>query len=661
MLVLFGLNAYICGNLFLVQFTQRMESIESSYMSISRYAMNHWGELNWFPLWFAGMPFHRVYQPGLHLTVAALATWFHQTPQHLYHVITAMTYSLGAVTLFWLFYRAMGSRGYALAVGLLYSLISPACFLVPSIRADIGGLLLPRRYQILVHYGEGPHITAVMMIPLIIFFLDKTISDRRWLFVPAAILALCACVLTNWTGTVGLSMAIVSYCASRMGRGALLDWLVLVGVAAVAYLIACPWIPPSIITSVLRNSQESYGTTFRAAHVLYGLSIAAVFAGMHFIFERLRTDRWMRFFLYFSLLTGVVVLGREWAGWFLLPQPNRFQVEMEMAFIASAVWCAKLVLDRSPRWVRIAAVAALALFCVMQFRHYRYYARAQTQPIQIENTIEYRMAKWFDAHMQGRRVFAPGNISLWMNMFTDVPQVAGCCDQSIPTFEHRIAVYAIYTGQNAGARDAEFSLLWLRAYGADAIAVTGPKSTEYYKPYRHPEKFRGVLPELWRDNEDDVIYDIPRHSRSLVHVIEPSQVVRRAPANGLDIEPLVPYVAALENPAMPVAAMTWKNPNQARIDTTLQSGQVLAVQVSYDPGWRAIVNGMAQPIKPDPLGLMVIDPGCTGPCSVELVYDGGSEARWMRLAQGFGVVALLVWAYASRRRRLPAPGPLLPV
>ena len=195
--------------------------------------------------------------------------------------------------------------------------------------------------------------------------------------------------------------------------------------------------------------------------------------------------------------------------------------------------------------------------------HYARYAQRLTQPIDITSTIEYQMAKAFEANLRDERVFAPGNVSLWMNMFTDVPQVAGCCDQGIPNQEYRIAVYTIYTGQNAGARDAEISLLWLRAYGANAIGTTGPNSTEFFKPYWNWKKFDGVLPELWRQGEN-VIYRVPRKSTDPVRVIPKSAVTPRAPENGLVIEHLQPFVTALEDPAMPAGDVSMGEPARGR-------------------------------------------------------------------------------------------------
>ena len=57
-----------------------------------------------------------------------------------------------------------------------------------------------------------------------------------------------------------------------------------------------------------------------------------------------------------------------------------------------------------------------------------------------------------------------------------------------------------------------------------------------------------------------------------------------------------------------------------------------SVQQSYRAGWRANALGEPVPIRPDGLGFMVLDPPCEGPCEIELVYDGGGEAKLARAA-----------------------------
>src|SRR5260370_1919952 len=74
------INITVSRKLWLVSFTNQLGSVEGSYISISRYALHHCGDLNWFPVWFCGIPFLQVYQPGLHLTLPALAGFLTTPP-----------------------------------------------------------------------------------------------------------------------------------------------------------------------------------------------------------------------------------------------------------------------------------------------------------------------------------------------------------------------------------------------------------------------------------------------------------------------------------------------------------------------------------------------------------------------------------------------------
>jgi len=656
-LLLFAGNAYLCHNLFHTEFTGRMESIEGSYMSISRWAMHHWGDLRWFPLWFEGTPFQQVYQPGFHLTVAAIGTVMGWSAQHAYHFFTAFEYCLGPVSLFLLCYCATGWLGYSLATGVIYSLLSPASLVAPAIRHDTGGLVIARRFLILVHYGEGPHTTAVMMIPLVLLAVHYAATERRRWALAAAPLALAAIALTNWPGSMGLCLALTAYLFSRFRAERPVHWPALLGVAAIAYLLACPWIPPSILRLVQRNAALSDGLAFGVWQVLGLLGILAGMLLFHYWFQRRRVDPWLRFFVYFAWITGVLAIGHVWFGWRILPQSGRFQMEFEMPCAALLAWIGKLVYDRSPKALRLALIALLAVACIYAGKQFRRFAKQQTRPIDIAGAIEYRMARWFDAHMQGRRVFAPGNVALWMNLFTETPQMAGCCDQGIPVQEHRIAGFVIYSDMNAGARAAEISLLWLKAYGVDAIGMSGPNSTEYFHPYWHPYKFDGVLPVLWRDG-DNAVYSVDRRGPSLAHVVQGNQLVVRPPAHGLDVEPLVPYVNAIEAPDAPPASFRWVNLHHARIQADVPAGRLVSVQISYDPGWRVTVAGERQRAFSDALGLMAVDPHCAGNCVIDLDWDGGAEARWMRVLQAIGFLLLAASIAMGFRAATRGPGKL---
>jgi hypothetical protein len=633
---LFGLNCYIASNLFWSEFTRQYGSINGAFISYAAYAARNWGDLTWYPTWYGGTPFHNVYQPGLHLTVAALASLVRFTPQHAYHFITGLAYALGPVTLFGLCAGITRQRWYAFAVGLVYSLISPMALLSRLDGLDVGGPFHPRRFQILVHYGEGPHITAVMLLPLVILCLYRAGVERRAFYFPIACAVLASLVLTNWPGTVGLALAVVAFCISELGEHRV-AWVRLGAIGAVAYLLACRWIPPSTVALVVEDAQQTDGNNrFHATHLLYLGGAAAFLLLAHISLRRAGAPPFLRFGIYFTLLTGLVTFSRAWFDVNLVPQPTRFQVELEMAIAITVCFLAKLLWNRMPRRVYIILGPVLLLAAIPLIKSDRRYARRLSAPMDMTQTSEYKMARQFARLRPQDRVFAPGDISFWMNLWTDTPQVSGCCDQGIPDFEHRVSDYVIYSGEGTGDRDAEISILWLRAYGATAVGVDGPKSTETYKPFRSQFKFEGLLPVLWRDG-DDVIYDIPSRFRSLAHVIPRSAIIARAPVNGIDVGPLRGYVAAIEDPETPLAQFQWTSRHSAHISTFMDGGQVLSLQVSYDPGWHATVDGGRKAILRDKIGQMVVDTGCHGKCEVEMVYDGGREATLVAGAQLLGL------------------------
>ncbi|HUI77863.1 MAG TPA: hypothetical protein VLY24_08090 [Bryobacteraceae bacterium] len=638
-LVLFLLNAYFCRDLFNLDFSSQMASIESSYMSISRWAMDNWRDLTWFPLWYGGMPFHQVYQPGLHLSVAALAQGMRWTVPHAFHFLTAIAYSAAPVTLFWLCVRTTGSRALAFTAAAIHSLISPVCFLAPAVRADVGGLLLARRYQILVHYGEGPHLTALALLPLAIVALDGAITARRRICVFLAPAALAAALLTNWPGTMGLSMAIAAYGLSRLFAEPASSPLTAAGVALVAYLLAIVWVPPSILAAVLTNAQQSDASYFGKAQLVPGLCLLAALAALLAAFRRWHVEPWARFFAFFALITGTIVLGWQWFGWRLVPQSNRFETEFDMAMAGALAYVFIAACRKLPRRAQIVLLGAAVLLAIVQTRHYRRYARELTKPIDITQTIEYRMSKWFDAHINGARVFAPGNVSLWMNLFTDTPQLAGCCDQGVPHAAYRIATYTVYTGQAMGAQEAADSLLWLRAYGVRAVGVSGPNSTNAFRPFWNPKKFEGLLPVLWRDG-DNAVYRIPSKAADPVRVIPKSAVAVRTPVLGIDVKPLEPLVEALEDDRLPAATFRWLNRHEAVVDADTAPGQVIFLQISYHRGWRAEQDGVRRPVLPDALGMMYVEPAHPGHVQLHLAYDGRTEAKVTRV---LFVLGLLLW------------------
>ena len=630
---IFALNAYLTLRLFRVDYTAQMGSIEGVYIGLARYAAGHFRDLGWFPLWYGGIPYADSYPPLLNWVcgLAMLATG--AAPGLAYHFVTATLYSLGPVLPFWLAWRLSGKRACALVLALGYSVLSPTCLLVPRIAGDSGGIWGERRLQDLTAYGEGPHIASLCLLPLAILLLHLALVRRasrpapatwRWAFTALAVAAIPMC---NWLGGVALAMGIAAYLFAgypeeQPPRSVALR---IAGLAAYAYALAAPWIPPSTIALIRANAPRVGGTfAFGGRERLYALAAALVFLGVAWLLARVNAPRHTRFAVLFAVLTGAVNLGSGWFGISLLPQPWRYQLEMDMAFWAAAVFAVWPLIERLSRRDALAIAVVLALPVGSLVVWQRRDARSIDGPIDIRTTVEYKAAVWLDTHMPGARVFAPGSFGYWLNAFGDTAQITGGFDNGITNPVVWDLEYWMFEGE-LGANDLEL----MRAYGVDAVIAGGKDSAEFYKPIKHPEKFAGAK-ELWREG-GDAIYDTGRRSRSLAHVMRPGDLPLYPP-QFRNHTMLRPYLEALENPAYPDAQFRWLSPGAASIGAPMQADQVLSVQVSWDKGWSAIANGRPASVRRDKLGLIVVEPHCSGPCRVELRWDGGIEMLLARIA-----------------------------
>jgi len=71
---------------------------------------------------------------------------------------------------------------------------------------------------------------------------------------------------------------------------------------------------------------------------------------------------------------------------------------------------------------------------------------------------------------------------------TPGPQLAGCCDQSSPNFESLVLGIRSIRTKTREIRGAYYSLIWLKAFGVQAIAMDGAASTEAYQPFCSSEE-----------------------------------------------------------------------------------------------------------------------------------------------------------------------------
>ncbi|HVW85702.1 MAG TPA: hypothetical protein VHB50_13530 [Bryobacteraceae bacterium] len=635
-IALFAINAYICRELFTIGFIRNMDSNEGAFVTLSRFFREHWNDQRWFPWFNAGMPIENAYQPLLPVAAALtqkIAGW---QMERAFHFVLAVAYCCGPVTLFWFAWEWSRSLLLGFVAGLAYSLTSPAEFLIPVLRLHPYG---PLRLYNLIHYAEDPHVVALTLLPLALLFLHRAVNRRTIANILGAVIFCAAVVLTNAFGAVDLAIGGLCIVLARE-KGA---WTVIpIGLAA--WLWISPWLPPSLIDHIRNDQWGARGLFAAGARAYVTIAVAGtVFAGLWFATRRL-TGSLDRFAILFALWMCLIPLGYFLLDLTIAPQGNRYQLEMEMA-LCLLLACA---VSRIPyRPVVIAVLLALAIRETIAFRRFE---RGLIQTVDITQTIQYKMTSWLNRNLPGQRAMISGDVEYLYNVISDNPQMSGGHQPTSPNWQQLVATYIVYAGTEPESRDAEYSILWLKAFGNQAVTVPGEKSRESSHGIVHPHKFDGVLPVLWHD-EDDTIFAIPQRSASLAHVVPRAALVSRPPVNGLDVDPLRPYVAALDDPALPLASLTWNGPSHGIIETAMNRDQALSVQVNYAPGWRATVNGRNVPVRPDGIGLMALEPGCDGPCRIDLSFGLTREAWICRLASALTTAGLAGLILLKRSKR----------
>jgi hypothetical protein len=649
LVLLASLNAYICHQAFFTESTGHWYSMHGVWMALARHTGLHWLTARWWPYWGGGAPTEYPYAPLIPAATAALARLLHVSLPMAFHMLTGLVYCLGPVLLYVASWRLFRAPGYSFAAALAYSLLSPALLIAPEAAFHAAAWLGARRMYVVFAWDDLPHMTSLALLPIAVLFLARALQRRRWLDGALAALPMAFMMLANMFGTVLVAILTVTVPLALERR---FRWAPLTRagtIAAAAYLLVCPWLPPSLLFTICRNAgldgeSDTLPHALAAGAVVFGIS-----AIVWFIASR-RTAEWpMRWLLLFACPAVLIPTLAQYWGPHFVPQPARYKCELELAIAWLGVFALRPAIQRLPPRARVALAIPLAAAAAWQVYSQHQMAEEMLRPVDVTGSLEYRSAKWMEANLPGQRVMMGGSMAYWLDTFTDQPQVVGPYSTAMNWME-QVATYTLYTDKNAGDRGAEFSLLWLQALGAQAVAVPGPQSPDAWKGFVHPHKFDGVLPVLWRE-DDTAIYRVPQVSASLAHVMRPAQFVRHRPIHGLDVAELRTYVAALEDPTVPPATLWWRGPNRAEVRARLESSDVISTQINYHPGWHAWTGRTARRVYADGLGFMAVDPQCTGDCEITLEFDGGAESKACRTAS---VAALLVALAVAVRTALSA-------
>lgn len=649
---LLWINLYICRDLFRTP-TGFMNSMQGFWIGLAKHAGHSWFQVNWWPYWDCGMPFEFAYAP---LVPGLIAAWtaIAKIPGILaFQSITGVVYCLIPLTLFAMGWLLMRSPGAAFAASLFYSLAAPTNLIVPDVAFSWKSFWDARRFYIAAVWDETPHLTALALLPIAILFLIASLQRRRLRYYVPTIVLIALMALASEFGPMEIILAAICLLFVFQREALWRNIAITAALGALGYAIVLPFLPPSLLGNIGKSAGSdgetvlNLGSFTAIAIVVLGWAILAQYL------PRWTADWRVQFLAYFAYLTASIPIIAEYLHRQFLPQPGRYRSEMEVSLALLLAFGLRPWFRRMRMPVRIALAFLLLSIAGEQIATLRHYAKITIVPRDLTQTIEYRTS--VQAQLAGGRVMLPGSISHWANAFSDVQQFSGGSWSKATNPAQQLGLAAVTNGGATLEADAQVSLAWLKAYGVSAVAVSGPHSQEYWKPYGHPTKFEGVLPAIWRA-DDVTLYRVPQRIASFAHVVPEAAIVRHMPKQADDVAEIESYVRALDDPALPPADMQWKGLNRALIRTSAGEGEAISVQMSYHPGWQAQAMGRKIPVRADGLGLMWLNPECNGPCEIELSYEGGWEIRLSRYIS-FTVIGALVLApliAAVRRRRLLA-------
>jgi hypothetical protein len=658
-------SVYVCREAFIREATGKFASMHGEWIGLARLAGLHWLVPRWWPYWGGGAPIEYAYAPLIPFSIAALSRVLHCSPALAIDILFGLVYCLAPLALYLAIWRVTKAPGASFLAAIVYAFAPVAGFIDANRAGGLAWFVTTLRSYRLFEWDDLPHQTALLLFPLLVWLLARALSGGKLLdyFWTGAVTALM--MLASMFGFVLAALAAVTVPLAiggagapaggrPLGRPAPRDFWRAALVFVTAYLIVCPWAPPSLLRTIstvasIDGESDWSWRGIAAFAIILAASLAVWLLTRRCVFWPVR---WAAIFACPMILIPVL---DHYFSLHFIPQPKRYMVEMELALVLALASLAWLLVRRVPPRVRILLAIPVLIFCERQIVAQRRFFKLMARPVNVTQSLEYRAAKWVDANMPGRRVFMPGSMATSFNAFSNSPQITGQSYSTAPNRAQQIAQYTIFSGQGAGERDAPASILWLKAFGVSAIAVPGPHSPEYWRPFANPRKFEGRLPVLWRE-DDTTIYRVPLVSESLAHIVNAGDIVRRPPIHGLDIAELERYVGALDRPPAP-ASFAWRDANHAVVRARLAPGQLVSVQVTYDRGWQASVNGSRRTIEKDGIGLIAVHPDCTGDCEIALTYDGGLEAK-LCWAASIGTLLLVISSlWITGRRSIPTAPP----
>lgn len=642
--LVFLLAAILIKPYFKAKYLDKWASIESTFIADARFLAENWPHPQWQPLWYAGTRFDYVYPPALRYGTAGLSKVFGWWPVKAYHFYAAFFYAVGMAGVYLLIRVGSKSRGAAWLGAAATATMSPIFLILPRYRGD-AWMLQPQRLGVLVKYGEGPHMSALALIPIALAFTWLALEKRRpWAVAGAAAFA-AGVVSNNFYGATALAvlypLVIWAFWITRQNRAILAPAL---AIPTLAYGLTAFWLVPSYVKVTAENMKyvSEHGTTWS---IWVALAVAIAFAVATDKLAKGKPERtWGVFAGGAALFFSVNVLGNIWFNFRVSGEPTRLLPELDMIYIMGALIGLRWMWNRG----HIAWRAAAGVMVVAAFATTAGYIRHAWHMFPLwpdyQSRIEYRMTDWLWKNMPESRIYPSGSVRFWFNAWHDLTQIGGGSEQGLL---NGMVIPAQW--EATLAKDVKPTILWMQAMGVDAVYVSDERSQEIYKDFIYPKKFAGALPVLYDDGQGNILYRVPRRYAPRVRVVETAKInAAKPPRTNYDAEHLQVYVDAIEKGPDAAGMLARRGTDGMLARVKLEAGQSALIQESFDTPWRARAAGRDLAIRKDVMGMMLID-APPGEHEIELTFVTPLENRIGRALTALTAAAILVLLWFGLR------------
>lgn len=648
--LVFLLTAALIWPLFKIKYLANWASIESTFIADARFLRDHWPHPGWQPNWYCGTRTDYVYPPMLRYGTAALARYVpNLLPVRAYHLYVAFFYCFGIAGVFLLARTCSESRVLAWLAALAVALVSPSYLFVSSIRHDTP-LHMPYRLNVLLRYGEGPHMTALAWIAFVLLF--SFLAMKRWhpAATAGAAVASAAVVSNNFYGATSLAILFPTLLWSVYITH--LDARVLIralAIPALAWGLTAFWLVPSYLQITLNNMQFVSTTgNMWSRWVALGTVIAFVIFSDHF--ARGRKDlAWITFLSGALALFAISVLGNHFLDFRIIGEPSRLFPELDMLIVLWAAEVLRRLWTVRGRWMIPLRAGSAFTAAVLLGTSWRYVVHAHSVYVpdpKPEERVEFQLQDWMAKNMPGSRAVPAGSVRFWYNVWNDLPQLGGGSEQGLLNPKVMPPQWEI-----ALATEGELSVLWMQVFAVDAIIVNNKDSREIYHDYINPEKFRGLLPVVHDNGAGDTIYGVPRRFPGIARIVDRAQfdALPVIPGNG-EKPQLQAWYDAVERGPNARVDLRWEGTDTYHLRARTAEGQSIHVAESFDSNWIATESGRKLPMRQDKLGMTVID-AAAGDHDIRVHFSVPFSNRVGRVltALSLAAVAGLVWIGRGRR------------